>query len=314
MDRDIEDDSMEDLGGHWEDHPVRNPGEEGMGPSRNPTRGGPQGRRGAGPRDMTDLMDDMELGPRGGGRRAGGRKASHMDDLSDGVESDSYGGHAGGRHLDFERNAVSIRDLPMLKESRAFMMEKMRSLGRGGSVEERRMLQENFDMITEDIAGLEEEQREGGKMPRGMGGPMDGRGSNPRQTRTGGRGTQDIRHEQHEGHKHVFSDHGHRHVLSELPALKDERAGRMKELKECAKTGDEIMCEMMEHDIEVVTGIIDRLESEKRQGGKVPRGTGAPTRRGEQGDYSDDESEYQPRGSRRGQPESAARRGRHSGR
>ena len=194
---------MDNIGGHWDDHPVRGFGEDG---SRRSTRGGPHGRRGAGSRDMTDLMDEMDLHERqrrAGGRdrshidamldevelherehRAGGRDRSHIDAMLDDMESDPHQGRAGGRVHGHEGSHLTMQDLPRLKENRAYMMEGIENARSG---EERRKLQLKFNMVAEDIARLEYERRESGTMPRGMGGPVAGTGSSSRQSRAGGR-------------------------------------------------------------------------------------------------------------------------------
>lgn len=195
---------------------------------------------------MNDLTYDMDSSPSDGGRHARGRGASHTDDI------ESY--HA------CEHNAVSMRDLPMLKESRRYMMEKLRRLGGPGTGEERRMLRDNLSIINGDIAQLEAQQREGGGgMPHGMKGPMDSMRDNPRQSFPSGR----------------------------VDTMIDREVGSI---------GEDI----------------DRLELGRGEGSRMSRGMGGPARRGERGDYSDEESEYQPHGARRGQYESTAGHGRYS--
>ncbi|CAD6576952.1 MAG: hypothetical protein ASARMPREDX12_008063 [Alectoria sarmentosa] len=280
-------DSMDNIGGHWDDHPVRGFGEDG---SRRSTRGGPHGRRGAGSRDMTDLMDEMDLHERqrraggrdlshidamldeedrherqrrAGGRdrshidamldevelherehRAGGRDRSHIDAMLDDMESDPHQGRAGGRVHGHEGSHLTMQDLPRLKETRAYMMEGIKNARSG---EERRTLQLKFNMMAKDIARLEYERRESGTMPRGMGGPVVGTGSNSRQSRAGGRRPREMGGE-----------------------MQDDR--------------------------------------------RKPRGMGAPMGRRDREDYADEESDDYPLEPRRGYSQSAAGQGNPSSR
>ncbi len=71
--------------------------------------------------------------------------------------------------------------------------------------------------------------------------------------------------------------------------------------------GDRLeVARVLDKELDDTTQAIDRLELEQCQSGKTPRGTGQPSRRGDQEDYDDEESDYEPRGPRRGYPESAA--------
>ena len=261
MDRDIDDDPMDMIGGHWEDHALPNP-REGMRPGRQSARGDPQGRRGAGSRDMNDLMDDMEIGPSDGNRHAGSRRArdrgaSPTDDILDSVES----------HHDFERNAVAIGDLAMLRESRNYMMEKWRNVGGPGTGEERKRLRDNLIAINGDIAELEDGERERGGVPYGMKDPMDSMHSNSRQSYYQGGSYQ-------EGIVGTMNDVFH------YPGESSRRGERG-----------------------------DYSDEESKQ----PRhGSGHRQHRSTAGRDSDEESEYQPHGSSRSQHQSTAGRGRHS--
>ena len=314
---------MGNIGGHWEDHPVRGFREDG---SRRSTRGDPHGRRGAGSRDMTDLMDEMDLHEgqrRTGGRdlshidamldevdlherehRAGGRDRSHIDAMLDDMESDPHQGGAGGRAHGYERSHLTMQDLPMLKETRAYMMEGTKNARSG---EERRTLQVKFNMMAEDIARLEYERRESGKMPRGMGGPVAGTGSNSRQSRAGGRGPREMGGELHDDRRKPLD-------ISELAKLRSDRAAMMKSLKKMVESGNDGGCRIAEDSIDNITEDIARLELQHRKGGKLPRGMGAPMGRRDREDYADEESDGYPLEPRRGYSESAAGQGRYSGR
>lgn len=316
-------DSMDNIGGEWDDHPVRGFGEDG---SRRSTRGGPHRRRGAESRGMTDLMDEMSLHERqrrAGGRdlshidamldevelhereqRAGGRGTSHIGAMLDDMESDPRQGGAGGGAHDYERSHLTVRDLPMLKERRAYMMEGMKNARNG---EERRTLQVKFNMMTEDIARHEYERRESGKMPRGMGGLVAGTASNSRQSRTGGREPREMSGEFHDDRRKPLN-------LSELPKLRSDRASMMKSLKYFVESGNDGGCRMAQDNINIINEDIARLELQHRDGSKMPRGMGAPTGHRDREDYTDEESDDYPLGPRRGHSESTAGHGRYSSR
>ncbi|CAF9921609.1 MAG: hypothetical protein ALECFALPRED_001839 [Alectoria fallacina] len=310
-------DSMDNIGGEWDDHPVRGFGEDG---SRRSTRGGPHRRRGAESRGMTDLMDEMSLHERqrrAGGRdlshidamldevelhereqRAGGRGTSHIGAMLDDMESDPRQGGAGGGAHDYERSHLTVRDLPMLKERRAYMMEGMKNARNG---EERRTLQVKFNMMTEDIARHEYERRESGKMPRGMGGLVAGTASNSRQSRTGGREPREMSGEFHDDRRKPLN-------LSELPKLRSDRASMMKSLKYFVESGNDGGCRMAQDNINIINEDIARLELQHRDGSKMPRGMGAPTGHRDREDYTDEESDDYPLGPRRGHSNASSRR------
>lgn len=285
-DREFDDEFMDNVGS-WGPDPARDL----MYYGQRSTRGGPQGRRGAVSCDRNDPMDDMDsFGPRGG--CAGNKMARHMDAMLAEMAITEREGRAGGRDIDDHFNALSMNDLPTLRESRAYMMETLKTLRSG---EERRRLRDNFDMITEDIARLESEQRETGSKPRGMGGSMHRMDSNPRGGRAGGQSMSYLE-------------------KSDLATLKQSHAETKESLRRLSKDGTGKQRRILEQGLRMIEEDIARIEYQHRESNKMPRGTGAPTRRWGQEDYSDEESDFQPRGSHRGYRESAAGRRGNSGR
>ena len=285
-DRERDDEFMDNVGS-WGPDPARDL----MYYGQRSTRGGPQGRRGAVSYDRNDFMDDMDsFGPRGG--CAGNKMARHMDAILAEMESTEREARTGARDIDDHFNTLIMDDLPTLRGSRAYMMETLKTLRSG---EERRRLRDNLDMVTEDIARLEVEQRESGSKPRRMGASMQSMDSNPRGGRAGGQSMS-------------YLD------KPDLATLRQSHVETKESLRRLSKNGTGKQRRNLEQGLLMIEEDIARIEYQHRESNKMARGIGAQTRRRGQEDYSDEESDFQPRGSHRGYRESAAGRRGNSGR
>ena len=278
---------MEDVGGHWEDHPIRD--QESMDPGRRSARGGSQGRRCVVSRNVNELMEDMELNARGG--RSPGGEPSRSIALLDSIYWIIRQARAGGRGIDHEPGSLNISDLPMLRESRAWMAEILKN---SGSRKERLMLDGSLNMLREDIARLEYGQREIGNVLHGMRPPKDSIDSNPRPSRALGRVPRET--------SPVSSNPGREPLeTSDLPVLKAKRAEMMRTLKFYVESGNDGGRRMTENNIDLITADLDYLEQlQLLDTDSMSSRMERLSRRRARGDYIDEEFEYQPNGLRRG--------------
>ena len=293
MDSDSESESARDnVGGHWEKHPdnlMRRPyddeddGEEeaeNINFVRRSTPGGFQGRRGAESHGLNDLVGDMDLNALRGraGYRGPNTPEATLDDL---------------REYDDELNGFSVKDLRSLREGRASMME---SVKRPKNHEGRSILEDNLNRIAEHIARLKYIQYESGKTPHGIGAPAARIDSPSRRAPAAPGGVCPF-------------------ANLDLANLEKRRAETEEQLRATKKYEDKEMFirtedrlgDRLESRLEMLDDEIARVKAEQRKA-DAHSGQEPVFQRRRPQSYSDEESDFQPRGSRHDYPESAAGR------
>ncbi|KAL9074889.1 MAG: hypothetical protein Q9161_002028 [Pseudevernia consocians] len=279
--QELEDQEDDDLSEYTDDYETCDCcDDDGMSHGRRSTRGGPQGRQGAGSRYLDDEIKDMDMPPCGA--RCGGANGSYYVDPTLGY--------------------LDPRDLPKLRKKLANTEEEFLVLCKGnchrGSRDSEDYFHNEIERTKEDIERHEYAQRESGKTPRRMGPSTHMTDPNPRPSRAGGRLS-------FEKPGELFDHAPHIPTLSDL---KKKRVALKNEMLQCGNSGPlkgarREEAKKIETKLFDTTEAIKKLEFEDYEDGRIPRRMRELFRPRGPEDYSDEESDgvdYQPRGSRRG--------------
>lgn len=285
-DLDVDDQSNDEIGGHWEDYPMGSIDYGSVNPGRWSTCGGPQGGRGAASHGMNDLMDDMDLRPRG----TGGRKPDFRERIWDDMESDILEDVTGS----VDKSDPNVWHLAALQRRRALILEVMASEEEDHQDKEPSgRIDRRLSVVEEEIAKIASALRQRSEMPRRMKDSMDMLDKSPRRSRAGGR-------------LHIDSTLG----IRDLPKLRESRAYMLESLTHCGRGEDR---KMLEANLNLITEDIARLNYEEGKCDRIRRGREGSTLRGKLDD-SEGDSDLQPSRHRPGHQHPPTAHGRHFGR
>ncbi|KAM0796306.1 hypothetical protein BDR22DRAFT_867554 [Usnea florida] len=202
-------------------------------------------------RPMQDYDDDEDDGTSLGSRLAGD-DAKGLQDLEAHYKNIKFKNLGPNFPYD-DHDDMDVNDIGRLRMHRDIRSEQVKH---ARTPAEREFFAEAVEMINEDIARFEYKERQLAQ--------AGGLGLNPHQNRTGGsRGSPD----------------GSRNPSGrfELSQLEKDLQSEMRNASRFAESGDNYGLQMAEANVEELSEIVERLQLESRQGGKVERGMGRRT-------------------------------------